>query len=303
VAIFRVQALAAVLRTETPYLLRRGAATQSLLARGEPLVFLRMEPEEMVGCPSFAKVALLRPAQVAAAVGPVSNLPPEQSFLGLAAVRAGVQIHFQAAATLAQVARLVIPVLADKGVTAQLHPAQVSQARAAAAAVLVVLASGIGAAARLTGMDRFAAVVLAFSAKAQMALADLFLAVTTASMAAAAQGVLTRTASVLAAVLAAQHITRAAALMLTATGVPVAPVLSVSSGLVDHAAHHHSHQPTSVLLNSEHKTWNTQTSNSISKFATGNRMSILSLRTTSSWPSQTSTSMSFRLTDLLSSSA
>jgi hypothetical protein len=63
-------------------------------------------------------------------------------------------------------------------------------------------------------------------------------------MAAAAQGVLTQTASVLAAVLAAQHITRAAALILTATGVPVAPVLFVSSGLVLVAARPHSHQLT-----------------------------------------------------------
>lgn len=177
-ATFQVLERAAVLRTKTPYLLRRGAATQLLLAHGGPLVFLRVETGGMVDCPSFAKVALLRPAQVAAAVGPVSYLPPEQSFLGLAAVRVGVQIRFQAAATLAQVARLVIPVLADKGVTPQLHPAQGSQARAAAAAVLVVLASGIGAAARLTGLDRFAAAVLAFSVKAQTGAAGLFLGAT-----------------------------------------------------------------------------------------------------------------------------
>jgi hypothetical protein len=51
-------------------------------------------------------------------------------------------------------------------------------------------------------------------------------------------------ASAQAAAQAAQGIIRAAALMFMTTGVPVAPVLFVSSGLADHAAHHHSHQPT-----------------------------------------------------------
>jgi hypothetical protein len=52
-------------------------------------------------------------------------------------------------------------------------------------------------------------------------------------------------------------------------------------GLAAHAAHLHSHQLTSVLLNSEHKTWNTQTSNFTSKSATGSPLSIRSLRITS----------------------
>jgi hypothetical protein len=58
---------------------------------------------------------------------------------------------------------------------------------------------------------------------------------------------------------------------------------SVSSGLARVAAHHHSHQ-----LTSEHKLWNTLTSNYTSKSVMGSRMSTQSLRTTSSWLFQTS---------------
>jgi hypothetical protein len=76
------------------------------------------------------------------------------------------------------------------------------------------------------------------------------------------------------------------AVLLEAAVPPAAEAQSVSFGLAAHEAHLRSPRLTSVLLNSEYKTWNILILNFTFKSAMGSRLSIQSLRITSNWPSQ-----------------